>query len=154
MRFACAILSALSMVQPAAAQSATSEAAKDLLLNAPSPPDLTITATAKQSGWRYTYRQPSGGTRPMSASKTCAAIVVPQGQRVRLQVTSSDTIHEWNVPALGIKATAIPGRIETVDLKTSQLGIFAGSDSQRAALRVRIVTPAAFATWQRTCLAP
>jgi heme/copper-type cytochrome/quinol oxidase subunit 2 len=69
-------------------------------------------------------------------------------------VTSSDTIHEWHVPALGIKATAIPGRIESVDLKTSQLGTFAGNDNQRAAITVRIVSHAAFATWQRMCLAP
>ena len=151
---ACAILSMLSIAQPATAQTANTQAAKDLLLNAPPPPDLTITATGQQSGWQYTYRQPSSGAMSKSVSKSCTAVVVPQGKRVQLQVTASDTIHEWHVPALGIKATAIPGRIETVNLKTSQLGTYAGIDNQRTALTVRIVTPTAFATWQRTCLAP
>ncbi len=150
---AFAVLSAITTAQPATAQPTPSQAAKDLLLKAPPPPDLTITAIGQQSGWQYTYRQP-GGTSTLSASEACRAVVVPQGKHVQLQVTSSDTIHEWHVPALGIKATAIPGRIESVDLKTSQLGTFAGNDNQRIAITISIVTPVAFAAWQRTCLAP
>ena len=38
-------------------------------------------------------------------------IVLPIGICMRLITTSSDVLHSWAVPALGVKIDAIPGRL-------------------------------------------
>jgi heme/copper-type cytochrome/quinol oxidase subunit 2 len=40
--------------------------------------------------------------------------VLPTNSLVRLLVTSSDVIHSWAVPSLGVKIDAIPGRLNQV----------------------------------------
>jgi heme/copper-type cytochrome/quinol oxidase subunit 2 len=41
-------------------------------------------------------------------------LVLPTNSLVRLLVTSSDVIHSWAVPSLGVKIDAIPGRLNQV----------------------------------------
>ena len=43
-------------------------------------------------------------------------VVLPTSSRVRVIVTSSDVLHSWAVPSLGIKADAIPGRLNQSQL--------------------------------------
>ena len=38
-------------------------------------------------------------------------IVLPIGICMRLITTSSDVVHSWAVPALGVKIDAVPGRL-------------------------------------------
>lgn len=41
-------------------------------------------------------------------------------------VTSSDVIHSFSIPVLGLKIDAIPGRVNQATLFTDRLGIFVG----------------------------
>jgi heme/copper-type cytochrome/quinol oxidase subunit 2 len=45
-----------------------------------------------------------------------AALVAPPSTAslIRVLVTSSDVIHSWAVPSLGVKIDAIPGRLNQV----------------------------------------
>ncbi len=38
-------------------------------------------------------------------------VVLPMGVCIRLVTTSSDVLHSWAVPALGVKIDAVPGRL-------------------------------------------
>lgn len=56
--------------------------------------------------------------------------MVPTGTDVRVLVTSSDVIHSWTVPALGIKADAVPGRLNQLRFHCKNTGIFYGQCSE------------------------
>lgn len=57
-------------------------------------------------------------------------LVLPTNSLVRLLVTSSDVIHSWAVPALGIKIDAVPGRLNQVWLTIQRPGVFYGQCSE------------------------
>ena len=45
-------------------------------------------------------------------------------------VTSEDVIHAWTVPAFGVKADAVPGRLNRVTFTTQRPGVFFGQCSE------------------------
>lgn len=45
-------------------------------------------------------------------------------------VTSSDVLHSWTVPSLGVKVDAIPGRLNYVRLSPSHTGVYFGQCSE------------------------
>nr|YP_010890089.1 cytochrome c oxidase subunit II [Gymnopraia lapislazula]WJJ70113.1 cytochrome c oxidase subunit 2 [Gymnopraia lapislazula] len=47
-----------------------------------------------------------------------------------LLVTSSDVIHSWSVPNLGIKIDAVPGRLNSVFLNINRVGTYYGQCSE------------------------
>jgi len=53
-------------------------------------------------------------------------IIIPIQTEIRLLVTASDVIHAWTVPALGVKADAIPGRLNQLRLILNRAGVFYG----------------------------
>jgi len=53
-------------------------------------------------------------------------LVLPADTHVRVIITSSDVIHCWSVPSLGIKLDAIPGRLNQTNLLANREGIFYG----------------------------
>jgi len=57
-------------------------------------------------------------------------IVIPIQTEVRLLITASDVIHAWTVPALGIKADAIPGRLNQLRFSLNRTGVFYGQCSE------------------------
>jgi cytochrome c oxidase subunit II len=117
-----------------------------------SSPDMTLKVTGFQWGWRYDYSAEDFGfysnlATPWSqigahgteATETKGKdyllevdnpLVVPVGKRVRLLITSSDVIHGWYVPQLGINQYGIPGFIKDVWFKADAVGTFKGQCSQ------------------------
>ncbi|WIA11771.1 hypothetical protein OEZ85_011865 [Tetradesmus obliquus] len=57
-------------------------------------------------------------------------LVLPTNSLVRLLVTSSDVIHSWAVPSLGVKIDAIPGRLNQVWITIQRPGVFYGQCSE------------------------
>nr|YP_009526855.1 cytochrome c oxidase subunit II [Panulirus argus]AYA51665.1 cytochrome c oxidase subunit II [Panulirus argus]CAB37051.1 cytochrome c oxidase subunit II [Panulirus argus] len=57
-------------------------------------------------------------------------MVVPMDTQIRVLVTAADVIHSWTVPALGVKADAIPGRLNQVSFVVSRPGLFFGQCSE------------------------
>lgn len=56
--------------------------------------------------------------------------VLPWGRRVRVLIGSTDVLHSWTVPALGVKADACPGRLNQVKLVRHRPGLFFGQCSE------------------------
>jgi len=52
-------------------------------------------------------------------------IVVPILTEIRLLVTASDVIHAWNIFSIGLKADAIPGRLNQLRLIVNRAAFFA-----------------------------
>ena len=57
-------------------------------------------------------------------------IVLPTETDIRVLVTSADVIHSWTVPSLGVKADAIPGRLNQLRFFIKRRGIFYGQCSE------------------------
>nr|QWL15081.1 cytochrome c oxidase subunit II [Xenostrongylus variegatus] len=57
-------------------------------------------------------------------------MVVPFNSMIRLLVTSTDVIHSWTIPFIGVKIDATPGRLNQVSFSTNRSGLFFGQCSE------------------------
>ena len=57
-------------------------------------------------------------------------VVVPFNIHVRILISSADVLHAWTVPSLGVKADAVPGRLNQVKLIAQRAGLFFGQCSE------------------------
>lgn len=143
-------------------------------------PDIVIKATGRQ--WYWTYEYPDQGVEfdatmiakgiaemngevrsslaeygyPETVWKlaTDMAIVVPVNKTVLVQVTASDVIHSWAVPAFGVKADAVPGRLNQTWFNAEQEGVFFGQCSELCGIEhsympitVKVVSQAEYDAW-------
>ena len=57
-------------------------------------------------------------------------ILVPADTHVRLVVQSSDVIHDFAIPGLGLKIDAVPGRLNQVSVLIQRPGLYYGQCSE------------------------
>nr|YP_009236848.1 cytochrome c oxidase subunit II [Acraea vestalis]AMJ17320.1 cytochrome c oxidase subunit II [Acraea vestalis] len=57
-------------------------------------------------------------------------IILPMNNQIRILVTSSDVIHSWTIPSLGVKIDANPGRLNQTSFFMNRPGIFFGQCSE------------------------
>lgn len=139
-----------------------------------SQPDLTIKATGYQWKWGYEYMSGDAtGIKFMSVMSTPKAqienkeakgehyllevdrrIVVPVNKKVRILTTAADVIHNWSVPAFGVKTDAVPGFVRDAWFKAEKEGIYRGQCSELCGkdhafmpIVVEVVSEAKYAEW-------
>lgn len=56
--------------------------------------------------------------------------VVPINAQVRTLITAADVLHSWTVPSLGVKADAVPGRLNQINFYINRPGLFFGQCSE------------------------
>nr|YP_009400028.1 cytochrome c oxidase subunit II [Segonzacia mesatlantica]ARW69926.1 cytochrome c oxidase subunit II [Segonzacia mesatlantica] len=56
--------------------------------------------------------------------------VLPMNTQIRIIISAADVIHSWTIPALGVKADAIPGRLNQVSFLINRPGLFYGQCSE------------------------
>jgi len=56
--------------------------------------------------------------------------VVPVHTQVRMLISSADVLHSWTVPSLGVKADAVPGRLNQVKFIGQRPGLYFGQCSE------------------------
>lgn len=56
--------------------------------------------------------------------------VLPMNTQIRILINAADVIHSWTVPALGVKADAIPGRLNQTRFLINRPGLFYGQCSE------------------------
>jgi cytochrome c oxidase subunit 2 len=130
--------------------------------------DVTVKAIGNQWYWSYEYPDNDGLSFDANMlSKAEAAeqkkpylfatdthMVVPVNKVVRVQVTASDVIHAWTIPAFGIKIDAVPGRLNETWFRAEKEGLFYGQCSELCGqnhafmpIVVEVVSDAAYAAW-------
>jgi cytochrome c oxidase subunit 2 len=128
--------------------------------------DLHITATGSQ--WYWTYEYPDHGITFDSIMVPEAdlkegqprlltvdrEVVVPVNKNVIVGLKSNDVIHDWAVPAFGIKLDAVPGRLQSTWFRAESEGIYYGQCSELCGrnhafmpIAVRVVSEEEFADW-------
>lgn len=104
---------------------------------------LTIKRIGHQWYWRYEYSDfidiefdsyiiPTNELEPgqFRLLEVDHRAVVPVNANIRVLVTSADVIHSWTVPSLGVKADAIPGRLNQLRFFVKHPGVFYGQCSE------------------------
>jgi cytochrome c oxidase subunit II len=104
---------------------------------------LVINAIAQQWLWRFEYP----GGRPGQRTFSYGELVVPEDTTVLLNITSTDVIHTWWVPALGGQVQAVPGSTSETWFKADEVGryegrstVFSGTGYPTLRSWVRVVT--------------
>ena len=106
-------------------------------------PSITLKVIGHQWYWRYSfseyphvkfdsYMTPTdtlefGETRLLEVDNR---VVLPMNTEIRLLASSTDVIHSWTIPVLGLKVDAIPGRLNQLTLFFNRPGIFYGQCSE------------------------
>nr|AID52320.1 cytochrome c oxidase subunit II [Rondotia menciana] len=57
-------------------------------------------------------------------------IILPMNNQIRIMVTSTDVIHSWTIPSLGVKIDANPGRLNQTNFFINRPGMFFGQCSE------------------------
>ena len=132
---------------------------------------MTIKAIGHQWYWSYEYpdhgnftydawmvqdaEEIEGQNRPYTRLLTTdTQVVIPVGKVIRVQMTSTDVLHSWTVPSLGVKKDAVPGRLNEIWLQADREGIFYGQCSELCGtnhgympIEVRAVSQEKFTAW-------
>ncbi len=132
--------------------------------------DVTIKVTGNQWYWSYEYvdsefafdsfllpreKLAANGYAPDEyLLATDAPVVVPVNKTVVMQITGSDVIHAWTIPAFGVKMDAVPGRLAEIWFKPEIEGIYFGQCSELCGkdhafmpITVKVVSQANYARW-------
>jgi cytochrome c oxidase subunit 2 len=129
--------------------------------------DMTIKAIGRQ--WYWSYEYPDHGNFTFDANMvpddeiqegqvrlldTDNAVVLPVDTRIRILVTASDVIHNFAMPAFGLKMDAVPGRINETWVSINREGTFYGQCSEICGtghsympIMIKAVSKAAFEEW-------
>lgn len=106
-------------------------------------PEMTLRVTGNQ--WFWTYEYPDSGDFVFDAVmlqddeledgqfrllETDNRVVLPVDTNIRIEITSSDVIHAWAVPAFGIKTDAVPGRSNATWTRIEKEGVYYGQCSE------------------------
>nr|YP_010177569.1 cytochrome c oxidase subunit II [Aporia largeteaui]QST15294.1 cytochrome c oxidase subunit II [Aporia largeteaui] len=57
-------------------------------------------------------------------------IILPMNNQIRILITSTDVIHSWTIPSLGVKVDANPGRLNQTNIFINRPGLFFGQCSE------------------------
>nr|YP_009540726.1 cytochrome c oxidase subunit II [Pleoticus muelleri]AYQ22919.1 cytochrome c oxidase subunit II [Pleoticus muelleri] len=113
------------------------------LLDEVNNPSITLKTIGHQWYWSYEYSDflqvefdsymipsnelPKDGFRLLDVDNRT---VLPMNTQIRVLISAADVIHSWTVPALGVKADAIPGRLNQISFLMNRPGLFYGQCSE------------------------
>ena len=113
------------------------------LLDEVNNPTLTLKTIGHQWYWRYEYSdflqvEFDSYILPFNELNNSRfrlldvdnRTVLPINTQIRIIISAADVIHSWTVPALGVKADAIPGRLNQTSVLINRPGLFFGQCSE------------------------
>jgi cytochrome c oxidase subunit 2 len=108
-----------------------------------SNPYMTVTVTGHQWYWEYNYNAvpgldytsymiPDDQLKPGQLRRLSVdhPLVLPIGKKIRFEITSSDVLHGFYLPSLGVQRYAIPGTIVTSWTEIPKAGTYYGQCNQ------------------------
>nr|YP_006303356.1 cytochrome c oxidase subunit II [Cuora bourreti]AEI26118.1 cytochrome c oxidase subunit II [Cuora bourreti] len=106
-------------------------------------PHLTIKAMGHQWYWTYEYTDyknfefdsymiptqnlPNGHFRLLEVDHR---VVMPMESPIRMLISAEDVLHSWAIPSSGVKADAVPGRLNQSTFIMTRPGVFYGQCSE------------------------
>jgi len=101
-------------------------------------PTITVKVRGHQWYWSYEYRTFTNkeiecfieNSNSYRLLKTRETLHIPISRTVRALISSTDVIHRWRVPSMGVKVDALPGRLNQTFITSKRLGLFSGQCSE------------------------
>nr|YP_011014825.1 cytochrome c oxidase subunit II [Gergithus frontilongus]WQB38506.1 cytochrome c oxidase subunit II [Gergithus frontilongus] len=102
-------------------------------------PSITIKAMGHQWYWTYQFsdkkkfEMESYMTKKKNKIRLLDVdnrIAMPFETQTRMIISSSDVIHSWTIPSIGMKMDAVPGRLNQISFSMKKPGIFMGQCSE------------------------
>jgi len=106
-------------------------------------PSITIKTIGHQWYWSYEYSDfnsiefdsyivPSNelNTNIFRLLDVDNRTIIPTNSQVRILITAADVLHSWAVSSVGVKADAVPGRLNQVNFYINRPGLFFGQCSE------------------------
>nr|YP_010586643.1 cytochrome c oxidase subunit II [Wormaldia unispina]UZZ44457.1 cytochrome c oxidase subunit II [Wormaldia unispina] len=111
------------------------------LLDESNSPSISLKIIGHQWYWSYEYSDfkniefdsymlPSNSPEYFRLLDVDNRIILPMNIQIRALISSSDVIHAWTVPSLGVKVDAMPGRLNQVNFYINRPGLFFGQCSE------------------------
>jgi cytochrome c oxidase subunit 2 len=119
---------------------------------------VEVEVVAQKYRWSFNYND----TRSNSSLEATAdnritsqnTLVVPANRTVRLSITSTDWLHAFHVPGLGLKQDAIPGQHNTLQTQVTETGSYqlycaeyCGVGHSQMLGEVQVVSDAEYQNW-------
>jgi cytochrome c oxidase subunit 2 len=108
-----------------------------------SNPYMTVTVTGHQWYWEYNYQAVPGldytsymipddkiGANQIRRLSVDHPLVLPVGKKIKFNITSSDVLHGFYLPSLGVQRYAIPGTTVTSWTEIPKIGTYYGECNQ------------------------
>jgi cytochrome c oxidase subunit II len=130
-------------------------------------PEMTLKVTGNQ--WYWSYQYPDNGNFEFDSNiipdedikpgqrrllEVDNQVVLPVNTEIKVLLTARDVMHNWAVPAFGIKIDTIPGRINETWMKVTKIGTYYGQCSElcgvahsRMPISVKVVSKEDFKKW-------
>nr|ARH54314.1 cytochrome c oxidase subunit 2 [Curculionidae sp. 6 AH-2016] len=106
-------------------------------------PSITVKIIGHQWFWSYEYSDyknlefdsymiPSNELNLFNFRllETNNHMTIPFNSQIRIIVTSTDVIHSWTIPSLGVKIDGTPGRLNQSNFNINRTGLFFGQCSE------------------------
>nr|YP_010849308.1 cytochrome c oxidase subunit II [Krisna quadrimaculosus]WGG89448.1 cytochrome c oxidase subunit 2 [Krisna quadrimaculosus] len=111
------------------------------LLEEMNNPMMTVKAVGHQWFWSYeyydykeiefdSYMKMLNNNNEFRLIENDNRMILPYNIKIRMIISSSDVIHSWTIPCLGIKIDAIPGRINQGTMMITRPGLYFGQCSE------------------------
>ncbi|YP_213997.1 cytochrome c oxidase subunit II, partial (mitochondrion) [Macrobrachium rosenbergii] len=113
------------------------------LLDEVNNPSVTLKAIGRQWYWSYEYSDFTqisfdsymASSQDISESEfrlleVDNRSILPMNTQIRALISAGDVIHSWTVPALGVKASTVPGRLNQIKFQINRPGLFYGQCSE------------------------
>nr|AWK60878.1 cytochrome c oxidase subunit 2 [Sipunculus nudus] len=114
------------------------------LMDEVTEPSLTVKAIGNQWYWSYEYtdfKNLGGDSYMLPTNELTEAtpfrllevdnrLILPCHTNIRMLITAADVMHAWTVPSFGVKADAIPGRLNQLSVYITSPGIYYGQCSE------------------------
>lgn len=103
-------------------------------------PFLTLKVTGHQWYWRYevididlefdSYMIPTPLTGEFRLLEVDHRVILPTKKDIRVLITAADVLHCWALPRIGVKADAVPGRLNQVFFNVIRQRVLYGQCSE------------------------
>nr|YP_009116447.1 cytochrome c oxidase subunit II [Cherax holthuisi]AJD80475.1 cytochrome c oxidase subunit 2 [Cherax holthuisi] len=111
------------------------------LLDETNNSSITIKTIGHQWYWSYeysdflniefdSYMSPYDSSSNLRLLDVDNRVPIPFNTQVRLIISAADVIHSWTIPSLGVKADAVPGRLNQISFLINRPGLFYGQCSE------------------------
>ncbi|HEX7405488.1 MAG TPA: cytochrome c oxidase subunit II [Candidatus Nanopelagicaceae bacterium] len=116
-----------------------------------------ISVNGIQWSWQFTYPEAGANATVTGTPTQRPTLYVPQGERVRFTITSSDVVHGFWIPAFMIQMEALPGVTNHLEITANKIGTFpgrcnilCGREHSSMIFTVKVVTPAQYQSYLST----